>query len=309
MGIATGGVVPEGADSVVPYEEAVGVIDNEIEITHAVPLGANIRSQGGDVRAGEVVVAAGVRLDGSRLGALAAAGVAEIECSRRPRVGIVTTGSELQRPGEPLAPGHVYESNGVLLSALLRLAGADVDDAVVVADDREAHRRALEDGLRRDVLVTSGGVSVGPHDLVREVGEELGLKQVFWGVAIRPGKPVFFAVGAETLVFGLPGNPVSSLVGCRLFVEPAVLALQGLIDPRPLFLPGRLGIEVRRDPRRDEMLRARLEVEPEGVVAFPLEAQDSHMIVRSASADALVLVRAGTGVVRAGALVSYLPLR
>ena len=308
MGIATGGVVPEGADAVVPLER-VAASDDSVTIEAPVPVGANVRPQGGDVRAGEVVARAGVRLDGPLAGALAASGVAEVLCGRQPHVAIVATGSELQRPGTPLAPGHVYESNGVMLAAMLRAAGAVVDDALVVADDRDGHRRALEEGLERDVLVTSGGVSVGPHDLVREVGGELGMEQVFWGVSIRPGKPVFFAVRDRTLVFGLPGNPVSSLVGCRLLVEPAVLALQGAADPRPAFRPGRLGTEVERNRQRDELLRARIDVEPDGVVLVPLDVQESHTIVRSASADALVLIRAGEGVVGAGTPVSYLPLR
>ena len=228
--ISTGGVVPEGADAVVPVEYVVQH-DNSVEVAEVVSRGAHVRPRGGDVAAGDVVVPAGVRLGAAQLGALAAAGVAEVSCARRPRVAILATGSELVRPGAPLAPGQIYESNGLMLAAALAAAGADIETLPPVADDESAHRAALERGLAADLLVTSGGVSVGPHDLVRRIEAELGVEEVFWRVAIKPGKPVSFGVRGATLVFGLPGNPVSSLVGCELFVKPALRALQGLGEP------------------------------------------------------------------------------
>ena len=154
------------------------------------------------------------------------------------------------------------------------------------------------------MLITSGGVSVGPHDLVRATLAELGAEEVFWRVAVKPGKPVAFAVRGDTLVFGLPGNPVSSLVGFELFVRPALRALQGARDPRPAYRRGRLAESVRRTPERDELLRARLD----GDDLVPLSGQDSHMIGRAAAADALVLVRHGEGELPAGTQVSYLPI-
>src|SRR5206468_12325917 len=126
-----------------------------------------------------------------------------------------------------------------------------------VADDEAAHRKAIEQGLGFDLLVTSGGVSVGPHDLVRRIEAKLGVEEVFWRVAVKPGKPVAFGVRGSTLVFGLPGNPVSSLVGFELFVRPAVLALQGYSDPLPRYEPGRLAAALRQNPARDELVRAR----------------------------------------------------
>src|SRR3712207_4233780 len=139
-----------------------------------------------------------------------------------------------------------------------------------------------------DVLVTSGGVSVGPHDLVRRIGRELGVEEVFWGVAVKPGKPLAFGVRERTLVFGLPGNPVSSLVSAELFVRPALLALQGAARPGPVFHEGRLAAPVRRNEQRDELLRPRTQVSADGVVLEPVVGQESHMIVRAAGADALV---------------------
>jgi molybdopterin molybdotransferase len=305
--IATGGVVPEGADAVIPHEYVVEN-DNSVEIREHVVSGANVRHPGGDVAAGGVVVGAGLRLGPAQIGALAASGVAEVVCARRPRAAVLTTGTELRAPGSPLGPGEVYEANGVMLAAQLVAAGADVTCLDAVADDEEQHRRALEHGLEFDVLVTSGGVSVGPHDLVRRIEAELGVEEVFWRVAVRPGKPVAFGVRGETLVFGLPGNPVSTLVGCELFVRPAVLALQGAADPGPRFAAGRLATVVTRNPGRDDLLRARSTVTDEGVSLEPVSGQESHMIVRAAEADALVLIPRGEGELPAGAPVRYLPL-
>ena len=307
MGIATGGLVPEGADAVVQHELVVES-DNSIEVSEPVAAGANVREPGRDVAAGAVVVDVGRPLGAAQVGALAAAGVAEVVCARQPRVAILATGSELREPGSPLRPGEIYESNGAMLSTQLTAAGAGVTRLEPVADDEAAHRRALEDGLEFDVLVTSGGVSVGPHDLVRRIEAELGVEEVFWRVAVRPGKPVSFGVRGPTLVFGLPGNPVSSLVGCELFVKPALAALQGASEPGPRFAAGRLAVAVDRNSSRDDLVRARSQLTDDGVLLEPVAGQESHMIVRAAEADALVLVPRGEGELAAGSFVRYLSL-
>jgi molybdopterin molybdotransferase len=308
MGIATGGVVPEGADAVIPFEYVVES-DNGVEIRDAVDAGGNVRPRGSDARAGEAVVEAGARLGPAQLGALAAAGVAEVACSARPRASVLTTGTELRSPGEPLGPGEVYEANGLILAAQLESAGAATKRLAAVADDEAAHREAIARGLESDVLVTSGGVSVGPHDLVRRVEQELGVDEVFWRVAVKPGKPVSFGVRGRTLVFGLPGNPVSSLVGFELFVRPAVLALQGHEDPLPRFEPGRLAAGAKQNRARDQLVRARRRHGEDGVVLLePLAGQESHMIVRAAGADALVLLPRGDGELPAGSPIRYLRL-
>jgi molybdopterin molybdotransferase len=309
MGIATGGVVPEGADAVIPIEYVVEH-DNDVEIPNAATPGANIRPRGGDLRAGDPVVAAGQPLAPAQLGALAASGIAEVACRRQPSAAVLATGTELRRPGEPLRPGEVYEANGLILAAQLASAGARVERLAAVADDEDAHREALAAGLEHDVLVSSGGVSVGPHDLVRRVEAALGVEEVFWRVAVKPGKPVSFGVRGSTLVFGLPGNPVSSLVGFELFVRPAVLALQGQADPLPRFEPGRLAVAATRNPHRDELVRARRRASDDGdaVVLEPLAGQESHMIARASGADALVLLPRGEGELEAGSAVRYLRL-
>jgi molybdopterin molybdotransferase len=307
MAIATGGVVPAGADSVIPLEYVVDH-DNEVEVPAAVVLGDNVRPRGGDVAEGDVVVPRGVRLRAAQIGALAAAGLESVVVARRPRVAVLATGTELRRPGETLGPGEVYEANGVLLATALASVGADVDTLPAVADDESPHRDALERGLAADVLVTSGGVSVGPHDLVRRILGELGVEEVFWGVAVKPGKPLAFGVRGSTLVFGLPGNPVSSLVGAEVFVRPALLALQGATVPGPVFSEGRLAAAVRRNPHRDEFLRAIAVASEKGVLLDPVRGQESHMIARAAAADALVLAPRGEGELAAGESVRYLPL-
>jgi molybdopterin molybdotransferase len=307
MAIATGGVVPVGADSVIPIEYVVED-DNSVEIPESVAHGDNVRPRGGDVAAGDVVVPRGARLGAAQIGALAAAGLDRIVAARRPRVAVLATGTELRRPGEQLGPGEVYEANGVLLATAFASAGADVDALPAVADDESSHRAALERGLAADVLVTSGGVSVGPHDLVRRILGELGVEEIFWGVAVKPGKPLAFGVSGSTLVFGLPGNPVSSLVGAEVFVRPALLALQGSSVPGPVFFEGRLAAVVRRNAHRDEFVRARSAASADGVLLDPVSGQESHMIARAAAADALVLVPRGEGELAVGDRVRYLAL-
>jgi molybdopterin molybdotransferase len=307
MGIATGGVVPDGADAVIPIEYVVEH-GNEIEIGSAVESGDNVRPRGGDIRAGEVVVEAGAVLTPARLGAVAAAGIPQVRCARRPRAAVLPTGTELRRPGEALAAGEIYEANGLILSAQLEAVGAVVELMPAVGDDEAAHRGALEHALDRDVVVTSGGVSVGPHDLVRRVEAELGVEEVFWRVSVKPGKPIAFGLRERTLFFGLPGNPVSALVGFVLFVEPAIRALQGVPDPLPRFDRGRLAAARRRNPERDELVRARLRRSEDGPLLEPLTGQESHMIARSAAADALVFVPRGEGELGDGASVGYLRL-
>jgi molybdopterin molybdotransferase len=302
--IATGGAVPDGADAVVPVELAAET-DGHVEIGEVARPGAHIRPRGGDVREGAVVVDSGTRLDPAQIGALAAAGVGEVICSRLPHVAVLATGSELRAPGEPLDPGQIYESNRPMIAATLVAAGAEVELLPVVPDDEAAHREALERGLAADVLVTSGGVSVGPHDLVRRIAAELGVEEVFWGVAVKPGKPLSFGVRGSTLVFGLPGNPVSSLVGALLFVRPALLAQQGLADPGPAFDIARTSSTLHRNVGRDEFVRARRSHGDDGVTVEAISGQESHMIVRASTGDALVHVPRGSGEIPAGAAVRY----
>jgi molybdopterin molybdotransferase len=307
VAISTGAVVPDGADAVAQVEIVVKH-DNTVQIDRALEPGASIRSPGGDVHAGDLVASAGTRLGPAGVAGLAAAGVASVLCARRPRVAILATGSELVPPGKALGPGQIYESNTLMLAAALAVAGAEIVSAPSVPDDEASLREALERGLESDVLVTSGGVSVGEHDLVRAVERQLGVKELFWRVAIKPGKPLAFGARGDTLVFGLPGNPVSALVSTELFVKPALRALQGISGPLPRFEPGRLGSGRRCNPERDEFVRARIRNDGDAVVLDPLLGQESHMIASASTADALVHVPRGNGELTAGAVVSWLRL-
>ncbi len=307
IAISTGAVVPSDADAVVPVED-VTVSDGRLEVPAAVPTAEHVRGTGSDVRRGEPLLGAGTRIGPAQIGAAAAVGLRSLPCHRRPRVAILTTGSELRAPGEKLGEGEIFDANGPMLRAALRTAGALVVQIPAAADTAEAHRVALEQALEHDVVITSGGVSVGDHDLVREVGRELGIRELFWRVALRPGKPLSFGVRERTLVFGLPGNPVSTLVCFELFVRPALLASQGARHFQPAFADGALGVAVRQNPRRDDLIRVRVARTGGLPVLTPVPGQQSHQIAVTAGADALARIPAGSGELPAGAEVAYLPI-
>jgi molybdopterin molybdotransferase len=242
------------------------------------------------------------------LAALAASGCDRVTVADRPRVAVLATGSELVPPGQPLEPGQIYESNATALAAQSARAGAELISSGVVPDDPAATERAFADAIAAaDVVVSTGGVSVGPHDHVKPAMEALGVRELFWRVAHKPGKPLWFgAAPSGALVFGLPGNPVSSLVCFELFVRAALVAMQGVAPrPRPR---ARLATPVRRLAIRDHAVRCRLVPGAEGMELHAQDAQESHLIVHAAAADAIALVSAGTGHTEAGAIVEYLPL-
>ena len=305
MAIATGGVVPDGADAVIPLEDVMEHGD-VVEVPAAMPLARTSALGAATSRVGALVQAAGSVITPAALAALAACGIASVSCGRRPRAAVLTTGTELRAPGEPLGPGEIYESNGPMLEAILRRAGCDVTRLHPVADDPEAHRASLASALDADVVVTSGGVSVGPHDLVRSTLASLGVEEVFWGVAMRPGKPLAFGTRGSTLVFGLPGNPVSSLVGATLFVVPAVRALQGASDPGPRYRRGTLAAAADRRPTRDDFVRA--SASPERAADAALTAGVAHDRRRGAGGRARPRSRRESCPCAAGSEVDYLPL-
>jgi molybdopterin molybdotransferase len=304
--IATGAPMPEGADAVVPVEEAGE--DAAGLVADRSAAGDYIREAGSDIAAGEVIAPAGTVLGPAALAAIAAAGVAEVRVARRPRVAAVATGSELRLPGEPLEPGQIYESNLTAVAAQARRASAELVRSTIVEDDRAATERVLGEALAEvDVLISTGGVSVGPHDHVKPALEQAGVEEVFWRIAHKPGKPLWFGVGpGGVLVFGLPGNPVSSLVTFELFVRPALLAMQGATPrPRPV---ARLARSVKRLASRDHAMRCTLVPAPDGMHLEPQDAQDSHMIAHAAAADVVAIVPAGEGEEPIGSLLEYVPL-
>ena len=297
--ISTGAVVPEGTHAVVPIErteeQSGGVV------VPATEAGANIRRAGEDVRTGETVMAAGSEIGPAEVAVLASLGMPAVLCARVPRLAIVATGDELVEPGVDLAPGQIRNSNVYGLAAQADRARAQVVMREQVADNFDETKDALARALASaDVVCVSGGVSVGPHDHVKPALAELDVTERFWGVRLQPGKPTWFGTTREgTLVFGLPGNPVSAMVTFHLFARPAVRALQGA-DPGIEPAVARLGEPLRRSPKRDQMVRVRLERGDDGSIARPTKAQGSHVLTSMLGADALARVRAGEGDIAAG---------
>jgi molybdopterin molybdotransferase len=297
--ISTGAAMPDGADGVLQLER-VADHGETITLDDDVEPGRNVRPAGDDLRAGDVVLPAGTRLAAAEIGLAVAAGRAQITCARVPRVAILATGDELVPPGEPLGPGQIHETNGQTLTALATQAGAHVVRTAVVRDAEAETRAAIADALATaDVLVLSGGVSVGPHDHVKPALDALGVHEVFWRVALRPGRPTWFGTRDPTLVFGLPGNPVSAMVTFILFVRPALAVMQGA-EHRVRRITARLTEPIPRHPDRDECVRVTLR---DGS-ATPTGPQGSHQLRSMLHADGLAIVTAGDGAAEPGTEVA-----
>lgn len=313
--ISTGAMVPPQAEAVIRQED-VSATGDRIEIQVASRPGAHLRGPGEDMRAGQLVLSAGTRLRAPELGAAVAAGACELAVATRPSVSILCTGDELKPPGAELGPGEIHNSNAVVLQALVSHAGAtvlpesDMDGAGGrLPDDLRATELALDQALREsDVVIVSGGVSVGPHDHVKPALAQLGVTEHFWGVALQPGKPTWFGSRDGRLVFALPGNPVSAAVTFSLFARPALDALLGAAPQRPPVPEAQLGAEVRRNPDRDQALRVTLEARGGVAVVTPAGAQGSHVFTSLLRGDCLAIVPRGSGVMEAGQIVRLEPL-
>ena len=315
MRISTGAMVPEGGEAVVPVERAevargpaAGGSEERVRLPARAP-GDHIRRAGEELGPGELLLRAGHRIGPPEVAALAAAGSAEVACGGIPRVAVLSTGDELVAPGRALAPGQVRDSNAPALAALAVRAGARVGFRAHVRDDPAQTVAALREALDgADVVCIAGGVSVGEHDHVKRALAELGVAQRFWGVALKPGKPTWFGVRGSTLVFGLPGNPVSAIVTFGLFVRPALARLAGARDALPAPTYATLAEPVERHRSREQAVRCRVEPAPDGALARPTGPQGSHRITSLLDADALLLVAAGEGALAAGARVELEPL-
>jgi molybdopterin molybdotransferase len=308
--IFTGGVVPEGADAIIIQEDTV-VEGGGITITEAAIAGRHIRPAGVDFSNGDVLLARGTHLTDRDLSLAAGMNYAELPVRRRPKVAILATGDELVMPNSNPGPGQIVYSNGYALRALARQEGADTADLGIAADTEEATtlgiRRARDSGA--DILITTGGASVGDHDLVKQSLEAEGVTMAFWRIAMRPGKPMMHGRLGGMRVIGLPGNPVSSYVCGFLFLVPLIRALSGRTDIHHAHETALLGRDVAANDMREDYLRARLEVRKDGeLVATPVDHQDSSLLANLAAARALVIRPPFAPAARAGSPCDILRL-
>lgn len=302
--IFTGAPLPPGTDTVI-IQEDVQRSEHDIQFELPPAPGQHVRRRGDDLAEGAVALRSGTRLGPAHIGLLATLDQAEARVTARPQVTILCTGDELRAPGSPATPGTIPESNGVMLAALARLAGAVPTIAPRVGDDRVRTRAALEQALTNtDLLVTVGGVSVGDYDVVQQTLRELGAQLEFWKVRLKPGKPLLWCTLGRTLVLGLPGNPVSAQITFGLFGMPLLRKMQGDARPVPPSHRARLLSAIRQKPGRRGYYRAVLE----GDGVRPLANQASGALTSLAWADALVIADADVSELQPGALVEVIRL-
>ena len=304
----TGSVVPDGADAILLQEDATR--DGDIvRVNEAVTAGRHIRRAGQDFRAGDAVVPSGRRLTARDIGLAAAANHPWLVVHRAPRVAILATGDEIALPGEPIPPGGIVSSNSHALAALVRAAGGEPVVLPVAGDDTNVIAAVADQLLGMDMLVTTGGASVGDHDLVIAALQARGMTLDFWQIAMRPGKPLLFGQLGATPVLGLPGNPVSALVCAVLFLMPALSLLSGLGGAPPPVSQAVLGADVKANDRRADHLRATIAPDASGqLVVTPFATQDSAMLRRLAQADALILRPPHAPALPAGSMVEVIRL-
>ncbi len=296
--IMTGAMMPQGADAVVMIEHTEVVGDPAlVRILTSSAAGRHVRPRGDDLDRGEVAIGSGTVIRAAHVGLLATVGCSTVEVFPRPRVGVISTGDELVGPDVALRPGQIRDSNRQMLLALCDRTGFEGVDLGLVRDDPEAIESVLGDAARTcDAILTSGGVSMGDFDYVKAVLERIGDME-WMQVAIKPAKPFAFGVIGRTPVFGLPGNPVSSLVSFELFARPGLRALAGYPDPRRLRLPAVAGeaFDRRRDGRT-HFVRVTLARQGEDLVVRSTGGQGSHQLAASAGADALAVLADGEGI-------------
>jgi molybdopterin molybdotransferase len=316
--ILTGAPLPAGADTVIPFEDAEEQ-GGRVRAKGPVKAGAHVRRRGEDLRAGEIALAAGTVVGPAEVSWLATSSRLLVPVRRRPRVAILSTGDELVAPGEPLGPGKIHDSNGVAVAAAVRQAGGEPLLLGIARDEREPLRERLAEGLRADVLVTTAGVSMGDRDYVREVLAALEVRQLFWKVDIKPGRPTAFGVhgglvpgspspreaglGRGTLVFSLPGNPVSTLLTFEQFVRPALLKLQGRRQVLRPLVRAEFQEVLRRKPGRVSFVRVRLERHGEALRAWSAGNQDTGILKTMLRAGGIAVVPAEQGDLGPGSVV------
>jgi len=286
--IFTGATLPQGADAIVMQED-VTRDGKEIVLNEDVEAGDFVRRRGCDLAQGQMILARGERIRAATVALLASQGLANVTVGGKAAAAVISTGDELVKPGDPLEAGQIYDSNSVLLSALLLRCGVSGIAVEHCRDDRQSLGDAIKRGMKNHVLIISGGVSVGEHDLVKEALRELGAKIEIWRVAVKPGKPFLFGEVGKCFVFGLPGNPVSAFVTFLQFVRPAILRMMGATKLDLLRVPAKLAIGLTNDGDRPHYIRGRLEHEE----FTPIGRQESHALFGLSQANALLRIAVG----------------
>jgi molybdopterin molybdotransferase len=306
--IFTGGPVPDGADAIVIQEDTESD-GKTVTVKEAAPKGHYVRPAGLDFRAGDVLLPKGRLLTARDVGLAAAMNHPWLMVRRRPRVTILATGDEVVMPGDPLGPNQIVSSNGLGLAAAVRAFGGEPILLGIAPDNREALGRMAAGAAGSDLLLTTGGASVGDHDLVQSVLGQQGLAVDFWQIAMRPGKPLMFGHIGATMMIGLPGNPVSTLVCAMIFVQPALKRMIGLAGDDPATVKARLAAPLAKNDRRQDYLRATAERDAEGgLLVRAFEKQDSSMMAPLAKADCLIVRPPHAEPAPAGATVDILPM-
>ena len=306
IAISTGALIPNGADAIL-QKEIVETDGSHVSVTSSVEAGQDIRRQGEVARAGDEILPAGAELGPVELGALASIGADPVSSPRRPVVSLLTSGDELVDPGIPLGPGQIWNSNRFAITGMINGSGAVLLPPQNMKDDRAATVAALDRALGADLTVVCGGVSVGDHDHVRPALAELGVEQLFWGLALKPGRPTWFGRRGDSRVLGLPGNPVSALVVFRLFALPLLKMLSGGATPAPR-ITGRLAAPVERAEGRLRAVPCRPAEGGDPDVLAPMPQLGSHDFLSLIGATRLALIEEGPGRAEAGDVVEALPL-
>ncbi|MEX2454925.1 MAG: gephyrin-like molybdotransferase Glp [Rhodospirillaceae bacterium] len=307
--IFTGAPLPDGADTIVIQENAEQSGETVRVIDGTAPKGRFVRPAGLDFAEGDILLRAGRVLTARDIGLAAAMNVPWLMVRRKPRIAILATGDEIVMPGDPVGRDQIVSSNAVALACFIAAQGAEAID-LGIAPDEEDGLRTLAAGARGcDILVTTGGASVGDHDLVQGVLGDIGLEIDFWRIAMRPGKPLMFGSLGSTFLIGLPGNPVSSLVCAIMFLAPAIRRMLGIADALPRRVAMRLGCDLEENDEREDYLRSSVSPGKDGMpVATPFSKQDSSMFATIARAGALVVRPPHAPPVRAGDTVTAIPL-
>ena len=299
----TGAEIPKGADSIVMVEDTSGFSDNShVKVMISVPHGAHIRKKGEEINIDDLLIKKGTRITANELGTCATFGYGKLSVSKKPKISIFGTGNELVEPGEKLAKGQIYNSNLYVFKDLAEKAGSKIEMSEVIKDDKDSLKSFLSEALEvSDIIISSGGVSMGRYDYVRDVFIELGVKEHFWKVAQKPGKPLFFGTKENKLIFGLPGNPVSSFIGFMEWVWPVLITMMGEKSEKSIY--GILDEPFPRERTKHRFLFGRAKYKNGKLVCHPTNRIGSHMLTSALGANCILGSDPGDGSLNPGDLI------